>query len=150
MAPNGILGPKYGKNRSQSPKYMENFQIYVNIQIALSIRFQRALNSFSIFLQTRVMPIFVFLGPKPQIRKFGPRPPNFLKLLKLIIHFDSSHRYTSNEPSTPFQSIRKLELCLFSCFGGQRPKYGNLAPDLQILKKIRFFDLDRFVSLTCF
>ena len=35
--------------------------------------------------------------------------------------------YASNESSTTFQSICKLELCQFSCFGGQSPKYGNLA-----------------------
>ena len=69
--------PKYGKSRSQSPKYLQLFQSYKSFRIDLSIRFQRALNEFSIYLQTRIMHIFVFLGPKPQIWKFGPRTPNF-------------------------------------------------------------------------
>ena len=97
------------------------------------------------------MPIFVFWGPKPQIWIFGPRPPMFQKMLELVIVFEQSHWYASKEPSAIFQSICKIDLCIFSCFGGQSPKYGNLAPGLQILiKQNIFFGLDNFVSLTCF
>ena len=60
---------------------------YKSLQIALSIRFQRALDRFSIFLQTRVMPIFVFCGPKPQIWKFCHQASKILDIVETYNSF---------------------------------------------------------------
>ena len=59
----------------QTSKFLESFETYNSFLIDLPVRFQRALNDFSIYLQTRFMPIFVFWGQKPQIWKYRPRPP---------------------------------------------------------------------------
>ena len=75
------------------------------------------------------MSIFVFWGSKSEIWKFHPIPPDFWEILKLIIFLEKSQLYTFKEPSMAFQSICKLELCIFSCFWPQMPKYGNLSPD---------------------
>ena len=89
------------------------------------------------------MSIFVFWGSKSQIWKFNPIPPHFWKILKLIIFFEWPQRYPSNEPSMAFQSICKLELCIFLCFGPQMPKYGHFFPDPWKLKKYENFAITK-------
>ena len=65
--------------RPQTSKFLENFETYNCFRIISLMHFQRALNDFLIYLQTRIMPIFVFLGPKPQIWKSRTRPLKFVK-----------------------------------------------------------------------
>ena len=69
-APNMVI-------RSQTSKILENFETYNIFRIVSPIHFQRALNGFSIYLQTRIMPILVFWAANAQIWIFCPKPPNF-------------------------------------------------------------------------
>ena len=111
--------------------------------MVLSICFQQTLNGLPILSQS-------------QIWTFNPSPPKFWNFLKTIKVSESSCKYASNEPSTTFQSCRKIKVCIFLCFGPQMPKYGNLvqAPKLfNFLKKIievselhAFFYKQRFFS----
>ena len=54
--------------------------------------------------------------------EIGARLPNFRKSFKIIKLLELSRQYASNEPSTTFQSCRKLKLCLFLHFEPQMPK----------------------------
>ena len=50
-----------------------------------------------------------------------------------------------------FQSIYKLELCLFQCFGPQMFKYGKLGPrTLENLQNLDFFAVTRRILPICF
>ena len=69
----------------QTSKFLEIVETYNSYRIAAPLHFQPALNDFSIYLQTRFMPIFVFWGPTPQIWKSRPRPPNFEKKSDFLI-----------------------------------------------------------------
>ena len=95
--------------------------------------------------QTRVMLNSVFWGPNAQIWKFAPRPPNFCKFWKIIKVLILPHQYASKEPSTTFQSICKLQLCLFSCFLPQMPKYENSAPDPRFLSFFENYQIFKIV-----
>ena len=61
--------------RPQTPNFGYIFLNFDLAQFALTIRFQRALNDFPIFIQTQIRAIFVFWDRNAQIWKFGPRPP---------------------------------------------------------------------------
>ena len=74
-------------------------------------------------------PFSCFWGQNPKYGNSTPYLHVLWKILKLIIFFEWSQRYTLKMPSTAFQSICKLELCIFLCFVPQMPKYGNLFPD---------------------
>ena len=60
----GVKSPNM-EIQPQTSKFLEILEIYNSFRIVSPICFQRALKDFSIFSQTRFMPIFVFLGPKP-------------------------------------------------------------------------------------
>ena len=63
------------------------FWIYENypvVRIVLLICFQRAHNYFPILSQTQIIPIFVFWAQNAQIWKFGPRSPDFQKMLNIV------------------------------------------------------------------
>ena len=65
--------------RPQTSKFLEIFETYNSFRFVSPIHFQRALSGDSIYLQTQIMSILVFWGPKPQTRKSRPGPPNFQK-----------------------------------------------------------------------
>ena len=72
FVPNVFLGPKYGKNRSQSPKYMEIFQNHVNIQIALSICFLYLNSSYIHFRVLGTSNLFEIAEPYNSFQFISP------------------------------------------------------------------------------
>ena len=76
---------KYSEIRSQTPKFGEKWDKSYIFWCILFIAFQRALVEPSILFQTQIILIFVIFCQYAHIRKFGPRPPNFLFLKKYYI-----------------------------------------------------------------
>ena len=89
FVPNVFLGPKYGKNRSQSPKYMEIFQNHVNIQIALSICFLYLNSSYIHFRVLGTSNFFEIVEPYNSFQFISP--VHFQRLF--IIFANSSYVY---------------------------------------------------------
>ena len=89
FVPNVFLGPKCGKNRSQSPKYMKNVQNHVNIQIALSICFLYLNSSYIHFRVLGTSNFFEIVEPYNSFQFISP--VHFQRLF--ILFANSSYVY---------------------------------------------------------
>ena len=96
--------PKYGK-LGPDPQILGNFDFFNLVEIALPLRFQRALNDYSHFYITQVMPILLFLTQNAQIWEIGPRPPNCGAFRFFFIWLKLPYHYASNEPSTTIDTF---------------------------------------------